>query len=97
MPGFRLSREAKADLKSIARDTERKWGREKRREYLAQLDQCFHLLGKTPYLGQPCDNIRPGYRRYSQGSHITFYRQAADGTVEIIRVLHKRMQPDSHL
>lgn len=44
MPGFKLSRKAKADLKSIALYTEREWGRDQRNHYILQFDQCFHLL-----------------------------------------------------
>ena len=83
MPNFKLSRKAKADLRSIALYTERKWGRDQRNHYLLQFDQCFHLLGENPNLGR--------------GSHIIFYRLAADGATEIIRILHKRMLPEGHL
>ena len=51
MPNFKLSRKAKADLKSIALYTERKWGRDPRNHYVLQFDQCFHLLGENPNLG----------------------------------------------
>lgn len=97
MPSFKLSRKAKADLRSIALFTEREWGREQRNHYVRQFDQCFHLLGVNPKLGQTCDEIGPGYRRYSQGSHIIFYRQAGNDAVEIIRILHKRMMPRGYL
>lgn len=97
MPNFKLSRKAKADLKSIAIYTERKWKRDQRNHYILQFDQCFHLLGENPNLGQICDEISPGYRQYPQGSHIIFYRPAAEDVVEIIRILHKRMLPEGHL
>lgn len=97
MPNFKLSRKAKADLKSIAIYTERKWGRDQRNHYILQFDQCFHLLGENPNLGQTCDGISLGYRNYPQGSHIIFYRLAAENGIEIIRILHKRMLPEGHL
>lgn len=97
MPDFKLSREAKADLKSIARYTDAEWGYEQTDLYLRRFDQSFQKLAETPNLGQRCEDIRPGYRRYPHGSHVIFYRQAEDGTVEIIRILHKRMLPDSYL
>jgi toxin ParE1/3/4 len=97
MPNFKLSRKTKADLRSIALYTERKWGRDQRNHYLLQFDQCFHLLGENPNLGRACHEISPGYQQYPQSSHIIFYRLAADGTTEIIRILHKRMLPEGHL
>lgn len=97
MLNFKLSRKAKADLKSIALYTEREWGRDQRNHYLFQFDQCFHLLGGNPNLGQACEEISPGYRPYPQGSHIIFFRVATDGVVEVIRILHKRMLPEGRL
>lgn len=97
MPNFKLSRKAKADLKSIARYTEQEWGREQRNHYLLQFDQQFHLLGENPSVGQSCNEISPGYRQHPQGSHIIFYRPDSNGVVEIIRILHKRMLQEVHL
>lgn len=97
MPSFKLSRKAKADLRSIALFTEREWGLEQRNHYVRQFDHCFHLLGANPQLGQACDELSFGYRQYPQGSHIILYRQAGDGSVEIIRILHKRMMPKGYL
>jgi toxin ParE1/3/4 len=97
MSNFKLSKKAKADLKSIALYTEHEWGRSQRNHYILQFDQCFQLLGENPNLGQTCDQISPGYRQYPQGSHIIFYRLSTDSVAEIIRILHKRMLPEAHL
>lgn len=97
MPSFKLSRKAKADLKSIALFTERKWGRDQRNHYILQFDQSFNLLSENPNLGKVCDEISLGYRQHPQGSHIIFYRLATDGSVEIIRILHKQMLPAAYL
>lgn len=61
MGSFTLSNSAKADLKSIAAYTQRKWGKEQRRTYLKQFDDAFHLLADTPELGANCDFIKSGY------------------------------------
>ncbi|MEX1227426.1 MAG: type II toxin-antitoxin system RelE/ParE family toxin [Marinobacter sp.] len=94
MSNFKLSRNAKADLKAIAFYTEREWGLEQRNHYILQFDQCFHRLGENPNLGQTCDEISSGYRLFLQGSHIIFYRNVSGSVVEIIRILHKRMLPE---
>ena len=97
MPNFKLSRKAKADLKSIALYTEREWGRDQRNHYILQFDHCFHLLADNPKLGQSCDEISLGYLQHIQGSHVIFYRQNAEDAIEIIRILHKNMLPEGHL
>jgi toxin ParE1/3/4 len=97
MKPFALTRKAKADLLDIANFTERSWGKEQRNLYIRQLDEAFHFLAETPFSGKPCDYIKPGYRKFPQGSHIVFYRAGTETTIEIIRILHKHMNVDSHL
>jgi len=96
MPGFRLREHAKADLRAIGRYTQATWGRKQRNTYLARLDASFHLLAREPQRGRACDNIRPGYRKYHVGRHLIFYRETPAG-VEIIRILHDRMDIETHL
>lgn len=91
MPGFVLTNKAKADLKTIARYTENQWGREQRNRYLALLDSSFHDLAAAPFKGRDCSEIRAGYRKYGVGRHIIFYRQTAPDLVEVVRILHDRM------
>ena len=96
MPSFRLTERAKADLRAIGRYTQTTWGREQRNIYLARLDASFHLLACEPHRGRACDDIRPGYRKYHVGRHLIFYRESPEG-VEIIRILHDRMDIEAHL
>jgi toxin ParE1/3/4 len=96
MPAFRLTAKAKEDLRGIGRWSQQQWGREQRDRYLAQLDRCFRLLAETPGLGRPCDEVRVGYRRFHEGRHLLFYRGTAQG-IEIVRILHERMDPARHL
>lgn len=95
MKPFALTNEAKADLKAIARFTEKRWGREQRNLYIKQLDDAFHLLAATPLAGKACDYIKAGYRKFPQGSHILFYKGGAVSKIEIVRILYKSMDVDS--
>ena len=92
---FRVSAKAKRDLLGIGRHTEMKWGRRQRNTYLRQLDQAFQSLAENPEIGNGCDHILEGYRKLQQGSHVIYYK--AGEVIEIIRVLHYRMDPDSRL
>lgn len=83
-------------MKSIGRFTEDKWGQVQRNKYLEKLDNSFHALARQPDLGRACNDIRMGYRVYHVGRHLIFYRQRAD-SVEIIRILHDRMDVETHL
>ncbi len=75
MKPFALTQKAKTDLKEIAKFTMKRWGREKRNLYLKEFDQAFFLLAERPSIGKSCDEIREGYRKFPQGSHIIFYKQ----------------------
>ena len=91
MGAFTLTNKARADLKSIATFTQRKWGKKQRRFYTLQFDDAFHALADTPTLGKKCDFIKQGYRKFHVGSHIAFYRSIDSSEIEVVRILHKRM------
>ena len=92
MKSFQLTGKAKADdLKDIALFTTRRWGKERRSIYLKQFDDLFWLLAENPDIGKTCDEIREGYRKFPQGSHVIFYRQLGSQQIRIIRILHKSM------
>ena len=91
MGGFTLTRKARDDLKSIAAYTQRKWGKEQRRLYARQFDDAFHLLSDTPTLGNECDFIKQGYRKFPVASHVIFYHGVGSSAIEVVRILHKRM------
>jgi toxin ParE1/3/4 len=96
MVNFQLTEFAKQDLRSIGLYTQVTWGREQRNIYLAKIDASFHLLAVEPQLGRSCDDLRLGYRKYPVGKHLIFYRQSANG-IEIIRILHQRMDIEAQL
>jgi len=89
MKPFQLTNKAKSDLKDIALFTFRRWGREQRNIYLKQFDESFCLLAENPDIGKNCDEIRDGYRKFPQGSHVVFYQQIGSQNIQIIRILHK--------
>lgn len=57
---------------------------------------AIERIAEDPRRGRSCDAIRPGYRRYGVGSHLLFYVESRDG-VDVIRILHQRMDPTLHL
>lgn len=85
---FKVSKEARDDIREIGRYTQRKWGKDQRRSYLNDLDKKFGLLAENPLLGRRCDSIREGYFRFEYVSHVIFYRQEKDFIV-ISRVVHQ--------
>ena len=85
---YKVSKEAREDIREIGHYTQRKWGKDQRRNYLNDLDGKFALLAENPLLGRHCDNIREGYFRFEYMSHVIFYRQE-QGFIVISRVIHQ--------
>ncbi len=94
---FTLTHKARKDLKSIATYTQRRWGKNQRRIYAKQFDDVFHMLADNPDAGNSCDYIKDGYRKFPNSSHIIFYLILSDEQIEIVRILHKRMDARSRL
>jgi len=53
------------------------------------------MLARNPPLGRPCEDIRPGLRRFEHGKQVLFYHQEPRGIL-ISRILHQRMLPERH-
>ena len=97
MKGFDLTRLAQADLKSIARFTQDRWGVRQRNAYLKEIDQVFRALARNPMLGRACDEVRAGYRKLAHGSHVIYYKQPEADFVLVVRILHATMDVDSQI
>ena len=93
--GFVLRPRAQSDLDEIWDYTAAKWGLDQAETYTRQLWNDITTVAGRPTLGRECPEVRRGYRKYPSGSHVLFYRSAADG-IEVVRILHKRMDYESH-
>lgn len=96
MSPFRLSPAARRDLSSIWDFSEENWGAHQAETYVTEIRAAIERVAAGPDRGRPCDDIRAGYRRYAIGSHLLFYIECGDG-VDVIRILHQRMDPTRHL
>ena len=97
MSRYLLSPAAQADLEEIWDYTAERWDVDQAEEYLRGLQHAIERAAANPRVGRSCDEIRPGYRKLAAGSHTLYYRLSADGTVDVVRVLHQRMDVDRHL
>ncbi len=96
MKRYRLSRLAEADLESIWAYSEANWGVDQAEAYVRDLQRAIEATAANPRLGRACDEIRSGYCKRTVGSHVVFYRLGA-GIIDVIRILHQRMDFDRHL
>ncbi|AOI68737.1 type II toxin-antitoxin system RelE/ParE family toxin [Burkholderia ubonensis] len=86
---------AEADLEDIWTYTFERWSLEQAERYVGELAVAFEQLARRERVGRP-SRAREGYLRYLVGSHVVFYRETTE-TLDVIRVLHQRMDVDRHL
>ena len=94
--GYVLSPRAQTDLEEIWDYTEGRWGVIQAEIYIRQLWQHIEMIAAKPTIGRSCPEIREGYFKYPSGSHLLFYR-LIDGGVDVVRILHERMDLAQHL
>jgi toxin ParE1/3/4 len=113
MARYRLTRSARRDIDSLLRTSEERHGREARIRYAALLLAAMRRVAEDPQGRSTSDRseLRPGIRsfhiRHSRDEsreapvgnpvHVIFYRAVRPGLVEIVRVLHDRMEPRRHV
>jgi toxin ParE1/3/4 len=93
---YRLTPAARRDLSEIWDFTEERWDAGQAEKYLTEIQAAIERITVDPYRGRACDEIRPEYHRYSIGSHLVFFTVSSD-TVDVVRILHQRMDPTRHL
>ena len=97
----------------MLRISECRHGAQARIRYRALLTAAFRRIASDPAgaLTRDRSDVFEGVRRYhirhsrsesreaivSRPVHVIFYRVAVTGSIEIVRVLHERMEPTEHL
>jgi len=91
-----LSPRAQRDIDEIWDYSAGIWGVQQAEVYVRQIRRAVEIVAEDPRRGRSCDNIRAGYRKYPAGSHFVFYR-VVEGGIDVVRILHQRMDFDQHL
>lgn len=87
---------AKIDLKEIYQYGLRHWGKTQSDSYLENIKEQLRTLVEQHLIGVDRSELLSGSRSLPIESHTLFYRVTPD-TIEIIRVLHGRQDPQQHL
>ncbi|GAB2842682.1 type II toxin-antitoxin system RelE/ParE family toxin [Ferruginibacter profundus] len=93
---FVISKKAVADLEEIWLYTVEKWSVEQADRYYNLIFDEINYICKNPNAGKSKEHIRKGYLASKVKSHLIFYRVVND-TIEIIRILHERMDIENRL
>jgi len=85
-----LKPKAKADIAGIWDYSVENWGEEKAETYLRDLWSRIHQVADKPDLALKADIVRAGYRKILSGNHVIYFKEI-EGGIDIVRVLHQRM------
>ena len=95
MASYKLSPKAKKDLEEIWLYTYKKWGEAQADKYVSEIDESFKDASQG-LVGKSCDHILPEYHRYTIGKHVVYFRKIKT-KIDIVRILHQKMNEDLHL
>jgi len=91
-----ISKRAVSDLEEIWLYTVNTWSVEQANRYYFLIINEIEYICRNIDSGKSMNYVRKGYRASKVKSHLIFYRVYND-TVEIIRILHERMNVDNRL
>ncbi len=93
----RLSAAARRDLSAIWTYSAERWNRAQADRYVRMFFDSFDEIAGGAIAGRRIDHVRPGYLAHAVGSHVVFYRVDAAGVIDVVRILHRRMDVERHL
>jgi toxin ParE1/3/4 len=91
MAKYFLTNKAVEDLSKIWQYTYEVWSENQADKYYELLTSSFQEIVQNPGLGKNYDEIDKSIFGLHIGKHIVFYRIAKARDIEILRILHQRM------
>ncbi|MEI6886050.1 MAG: type II toxin-antitoxin system RelE/ParE family toxin [Bacteroidota bacterium] len=97
MARYLLTIGAVKDLEEIWIYTFEHWSVEQADRYYTLIIDEIEFLSSNPASGQLMDHIKEGYRASKVKSHLVFYKITGDKTIEVVRILHERMDVENRM
>mgnify|MGYP003614963511 FL=1 len=95
---YKISVEAKSDIEKIWLYTYENWSLEQADRYFELIMNEIEYIAENPNSGNDYSDVRKGYLRTRIKSHFIFYKvNKKQNEVEIIRILHQRMDIENRL
>jgi toxin ParE1/3/4 len=88
---YRISKQAIDDLNDIWVYTFHKWSKEQADRYYDLIIEEIEFISDNYLIGKSVELTRKNYRVTKIKSHLIFYRKVENEIVEIVRILHQRM------
>lgn len=92
-----FKQEAIDDLNNIWEYTFEKWSESQADKYYAMVKFACKEIGKNPEIGKEYNEISEKLFGLHSGRHIIFYRWIDEDEIEVVRILHERMDLKNRL
>lgn len=92
-----LRQEAIDDLNDIWGYTFEKWSEKQADKYYATIKLACNGIGENPDVGKEYYGISKNLLGLKSGKHIIFYQSLSENKIEVIRILHERMDLKNRL
>jgi len=86
-----LREKAIQDLNNIWKYTFEEWSESQADKYYATLKLACNNIGEYPEIGKEYNGINKNLLGIKSGKHIIFYQIISKDEIEVIRILHERM------
>ena len=98
MTNYKISVEVGKDLEKIWAYTFETWSIEQADRYINQIIEEIEYIASKPEYGKDFSYVRKGYLKTKVKLHFVFYKiDKKNKVVEIIRILHQRMDIENRL
>ncbi|SFD10355.1 type II toxin-antitoxin system RelE/ParE family toxin [Algibacter pectinivorans] len=94
---YRISKQAIDDLNDIWIYTFNKWSKAQADRYYQLIIEEIEFIADNYQIGKSAEQTRKNYRLTKIKSHVIFYRKVENDIVEIVRILHQRMDVKKRL
>ena len=91
MANYTLTNRAVEDLSEIWLYTSETWSEKQADKYYLLLIDSMKEVANRPEIGREYSEIKNGLRGVKVGRHIIFYLSASKNEIQVIRILHDRM------
>ncbi|WP_420583159.1 type II toxin-antitoxin system RelE/ParE family toxin [Reichenbachiella sp.] len=92
-----LRQEAINDLSDIWEYTSETWSENQADKYYQAIKSACLDISNEPHIGRLYDEISSKVLGYSINKHIIFYHKITAEEIEVVRILHERMDLKRHL
>lgn len=92
-----LRQKAINDLNDIWDYTFEKWSEKQADKYYTTIKLSCSIIGKNPDIGKQYDGISKDLLGLKAEKHIIFYKSITENRIEVVRILHERMDLKNRL